>query len=225
MKIKNLFIIFIMIILLPDFSQAQDPDEKVFLTVAGREVKTGEFLRMFNKSMDAESQTGIDLYLEQFINFKLKVAEAIEEGYDTTRAFREELNGYRNQLAQHYLTDTETKGRLLRKAYERSLNEVNAWHILVNCSPDDSPEDTLKAWKKATDIRERIIKGEPFEQVARSTSDDKSVTLNGGNLGYFSVFQMIMPFEDAVYTMKPGTISMPVRTSYGYHIIRLADKR
>ena len=225
MKIKNLFIIFIMIILLPDFSQAQDPDEKVFLTVAGREVKTGEFLRMFNKSMDAESQTGIDLYLEQFINFKLKVAEAIEEGYDTTRAFREELNGYRNQLAQHYLTDTETKGRLLRKAYERSLNEVNAWHILVNCSPDDSPEDTLKAWKKATDIRERIIKGEPFEQVARSTSDDKSVTLNGGNLGYFSVFQMIMPFEDAVYAMKPGTISMPVRTSYGYHIIRLADKR
>ena len=88
-----------------------------------------------------------------------------------------------------------------------------------------SPEDTLKAWQKAIDIRERIIEGEPFESVARGTSDDKSVKINGGNLGYFSVFQMIMPFEDAAYSLKKGTISMPVRTPYGYHIIEVTDKR
>ena len=90
---------------------------------------------------------------------------------------------------------------------------------------DASPEDTLKAWQKAIDIRERIIKGEPFESVARGTSDDKSVKINGGNLGYFSVFQMIMPFEDAAYALKKGAISMPVRTPYGYHIIKVTDKR
>ena len=75
------------------------------------------------------------------------------------------------------------------------------------------------------DIRERIIKGEPFESVARGTSDDKSVKINGGNLGYFSAFQMIMPFEDAAYSLKKGSISMPVRTPYGYHIIKVTDKR
>ena len=99
-------------------------------------------------------------------------------------------------------------------------------HIfLVSCAPDASPEDTLKAYKKATDIRERIIAGEAFEQVAKATSDDKSVLLNNGNLGYFTVFQMITPFEEAAYTLKPGTISMPVRTPYGYHIIKVTDRR
>ena len=83
----------------------------------------------------------------------------------------------------------------------------------------------LKPGHKASDIRERIVKGESFEQVARGTSDDQSVKVNGGNLGYFTVFQMIMPFEDAAYTLKKGAISMPVRTPYGYHIIKVADKR
>ncbi len=147
------------------------------------------------------------------------------QGYDTTQSFRNELNGYRNQLAQNYLTDTQTKEKLLQKAYQRSLTEINAWHILVAMPQDASPEDTLKAWKKAIDIRERIVEGEPFESVARGTSDDKSVKINGGNLGYFSVFQMIMPFEDAAYTLKKGAISMPVRTPYGYHIIKVTDKR
>jgi peptidyl-prolyl cis-trans isomerase SurA len=195
------------------------------MTVAGRGVEAGEFIRMYNKSLDPAYKTDLNDYLEQFIAFKLKVADAIEQGYDTTRAFREELNGYRNQLAQSYLTDPDIKEKLLRKAYQRSLSEVNASHILISCTPDATPEDTMKAYKKALDIRERIIKGESFEQVAKATSDDKSVLINNGNLGYFTVFQMITPFEEAAYILKPGTVSMPVRTSYGYHIIKVADRR
>jgi len=204
---------------------AQNPDEKVLMTVAGREVHAGEFIRMYNKSLDPVYKSDLDDYLEQFISFKLKVADAIEQGFDTTKAFREELNGYRNQLAQSYLTDPDIKEKLLRKAYERSLLEVNASHILISCKPDASPEDTIKAYRKATDIRERIIKGEAFDQVAKSASDDKSVLINNGNLGYFTVFQMITPFEEAAYTLRPGTLSMPVRTAYGYHIIKVTDKR
>ena len=214
-----------MIFLLPDFCLAQELNERVLLTVAGRSVQAGEFIRMYRKSPDPGNPLDIDSYLDQFINFKLKVAEAIAEGYDTSQAFKNELNGYRNQLAQNYLTDPDTKEQLLKKAYERSLTEVNAWHILVSCPPDAKPADTLKAWEKTIDIRERIIKGESFEQVARSTSDDKSVIINGGNLGYFTVFQIIMPFEDAAYTLKKGTLSMPVRTPYGYHIIMVNDRR
>ena len=216
---------FILFILSCSFSFAQKPDEKILMTVAGRDVEAGEFIRMYNKSLDPAYKTDLDDYLEQFIAFKLKVADAIEQGYDTTKAYREELEGYRNQLAQSYLTDPDIKEKLLRKAYQRSLSEVNASHILVSCTPDASPEDTLKAYKKAIDIRERILRGEAFEQVAKATSDDKSVLINGGNLGYFTVFQMITPFEEAAYTLKPGTVSMPVRTPYGYHIIKVSDLR
>ena len=224
MKLRSLLSL-IVFLLLSRICYPQNPDDKVLMTVAGREVQAGEFIRMYQKSLDPLNKTDINDYLEQFIAFKLKVADAIELGYDTTKAFREELNGYRNQLAQSYLTDPDIKEKLLQKAYQRSLTEINASHILVSCAPDASPEDTVKAYRKAIDIRERIIAGEGIEKVAKATSDDKSVLINNGNLGYFTVFQMITPFEEAAYTLKPGTISMPVRTPYGYHIIKVNDRR
>ena len=224
MKIRSAISILIFIIL-SGICQAQDLNSKVLMTVAGKNIQSGEFIRMYKKVLEPGKKTDVDNYLQQYIIFKLKVADAIAEGYDTTKSFKNELNGYRNQLAQNYLTDTQTTEALLKKAYQRSLKEINAWHILVALPPEASPEDTLKAYKKATDVRERIIKGEPFEQVARGSSDDQSVKINGGNLGYFSVFQMIMPFEDAVYDLKKGAISMPVRTPFGYHIIMVANTR
>jgi peptidyl-prolyl cis-trans isomerase SurA len=224
MKIRSTLFI-VSILLMPVFCMAQDVNNKVLITVDGNKIQAGEFIRMYKKSVDPGKTLDIDSYLHQFIAFKLKVADARKEGYDTTRAFRNELNGYRNQLAQNYLTDNQTKEKLLQKAYQRSLNEIDAWHILVALPQEASPEDTLKAWQKAIDIRERIIKGEPFESVARGSSDDKTVKINGGNLGYFSVFQMIMPFEDAAYSLKKGVLSMPVRTPFGYHVIKITDKR
>lgn len=224
MNYKFSFLIVISI-LLNTVCQAQDLNNKVLLSIEGRVIESGEFIRMYNKSVVSGKTEDIGNYLDDFIIFKLKVTDALNEGYDTTKAFRNELNGYRNQLSQNYLTDKQTKEELLQKTYKRYLTEINAWHILVALPEAATPEDTLKAWDKACDIRERILKGESFEQVARGTSDDQSVKVNGGNLGYFSVFQMIMPFEDAAYNLKPGSLSMPVRTPYGYHIIKVTDRR
>jgi peptidyl-prolyl cis-trans isomerase SurA len=224
MKIR-LFQLIILIIVSPVICQAQDLNARILMTVDGRNTEAGEFIRMYKKSLEPGKTLSVEDYLSQYILFKLKVADAIREGYDTTMAFRNELNGYRSQLAQNYLTDTKTKDQLLSKAYQRSLKEINAWHILVALPQNPSPADTLKAWKKANEIRARILNGESFEHVARSTSDDQSVRLNGGNLGYFTAFQMIMPFEDAAYSMKKGSLSLPVRTPYGYHIIRVTDIR
>ncbi len=223
MKIRPL--ITVIALLLPIICRGQDLSSKILMTVGGNKVDAGEFIRMYKKSSDPGKKQDIDNYLQKYIIFKLKVAEALNEGLDTTESFTKELGGYRNQLAQNYLTDTLVKEKLLRKAYERYLKEINAWHILIALPSDAPPGDTLKAWKKALDVRQRIMQGEPFEEVARSTSDDPSVKENGGNLGYFTVFQMIMPFEDAVYSMKKGEISQPVRTPYGYHIIKVADIR
>jgi peptidyl-prolyl cis-trans isomerase SurA len=224
MKFRLTLIIFCLF-LLEGTSYSQNLNDKVLMTVDRQSIPAGEFVRMYKKSYDPANTKEIDSYLGQFVIFRLKVADAIREGYDTTRAFKTELQGYRNQLAQNYLTDNVTREKLLKQAYQRSLTEVNGWHILINCPPEASPEDSLVAWKKARDIRERIILGEPFEQVARSASDDPSVKINGGNLGYFTVFQMIMPFEDAAYNLKKGQISEPVRTPYGYHIITVTGRR
>ncbi len=204
---------------------AQNLNDKILMTIAGNEVSAGEFVRMFKKSLEPGKTGDVDSYLQLYVTFKMKVADARSEGIDTTKAFKNELNGYRDQLAQNYLTDKDTREKLLQKTYQRYLTEINAWHILVSCPEGAKPQDTLKAWKKAIDVRERIIKGESFEQVARGTSDDPSVKINGGNLGFFSVFQMITPFEDAAYNLKKGAISQPVRTPYGYHIIKVADRR
>jgi peptidyl-prolyl cis-trans isomerase SurA len=224
MKIRSAYLV-IMILLFPALCQAQELNSKILMTIDGTKIPAGEFIRMYRKSAEPGKTLDVDTYLQQFIVFKLKVADGLKEGFDTTRSFRNELNGYRNQLAQNYLTDTQTKEKLLEKAYQRSLTEINAWHILIAMPQETASADTLKAWNKANAVRERIIKGEPFESVARGTSDDKSVKINGGNLGYFSVFQMIMPFEDAAYALKKGAISMPVRTPYGYHIIKVIDRR
>jgi peptidyl-prolyl cis-trans isomerase SurA len=224
MKISS-SILFMIGLLSPVFSGAQDLNNKILLTVNGMKIQSGEFIRMYHKSKEPDKPLDVDSYLEQFIIFKLKVADAVSEGLDTTKAFRTELNGYRKQLSQSYLTDNKKKEELLKKAYQRTLTEINAWHILVSLPQDPGQDDTLQAWNKASDIRERIIKGEPFEQVARGTSDDQSVKVNGGNLGYFTAFQMIMPFEDAAYALKKGEVSSPVRTPYGYHIIKVTDKR
>jgi peptidyl-prolyl cis-trans isomerase SurA len=225
MKVITLLSIFVLIPVIQIRSQGHVPDKKVLMTIAGRDVEAGEFIRMYRKSLDPGVKATPDKYIDQFVNFKLKVADAISKGYDTTRAFRDELNGYRKQLAQTYLTDQDIKAELLKKAYDRSLTEVNASHILVSCRLEAKPEDTLKAYSKAMSIRERIIAGEEFEKVAKETSDDKSAAINGGNLGYFTVFQMITPFENAAYSLRPGEVSMPVRTSFGYHIIRVNDRR
>ncbi len=124
---------------------AQYDDKKVLMTVAGRDVEAGEFVRMYRKSFDPSYKTGIKEYLDQFIAFKLKVAEALEKGYDTTKAFHDELSGYRRQLARSYLTDPGIREDLLAKAGERYSMEVSASHIFFSCRTDASPEDTLKA--------------------------------------------------------------------------------
>jgi peptidyl-prolyl cis-trans isomerase SurA len=225
MKAGALLAIFILTSFNQILCQGHDPDKKIVMTIAGRNVEAGEFTRMYQKSRDPGDKSTPDSYIDQFVNFKLKVAEAISKGYDTTKAFRDELNGYRKQLAQSYLTDQKIKDELLRRAYERSLTEVSASHILVSCRPDAKPEDTINAFGKAMKIRQRLLSGEPFEKVAKETSDDKSAAVNGGYLGYFTVFQMIPPFEDAAYTLQPGSFSMPVRTTFGYHIIKVNAKR
>ena len=199
----------------------------VLMTIAGEEVTLPEYERIYKKNNNESSlnkQTPEE-YLELFINFKLKVTEAESLGMDTTAKFINELEGYRDQLAKPYLVDEETRELLIREAYERSKFDVNASHILIKMPSNPTPEDTLAAYEKILEIRSRIIGGEDFETVARATSEDRSVSNNGGNLAYFTVFSMIYSFESMAYTTPEGEISMPFRSTYGYHILKVNERR
>jgi len=224
-KNSLLSIIFLFAFNISLFSQNE---EEILLTIHDREITKEEFLRIYrknNRNIDAFDQKSIEEYLELFINFKLKVIEAEELGLDTTQVFINEFGGYRKQLAKPYLTSGETDEELLLEAYERSKLEIKASHILIRMDMDATSDDTLFTYNKALNIRTRILEGEDFTLVAKGTSDDPSVKNNGGNLGYFTAFQMIYPFETAAYETDSGEISMPVRTRFGYHIVKVTDKR
>jgi peptidyl-prolyl cis-trans isomerase SurA len=210
--------------------------QKSLLVINGEEISTEEFMSVYMKNNTSKSATKaeIDEYLDLYINFRLKVAEAKAMQLDTFSTFKTELEGYRKTLAQPYLTKTEILDKLVAEAYDRMQWDMRASHILIKVSQYASPADTLKAYKKAIGIRNRILKGESFEKLAVEFSDDESakgregnqaMKGNNGDLGYFSGMDLVYEFENAAYSMKIGEISMPIRTEFGYHIIKLSEKK
>ena len=226
MKVKSLVVLSFLVACALNPVLAQDKNATV-LSVDGEPTSLEEFENIFRKNNrdSAISQQSLDEYMELFINFKLKVKEAREAGLDTVKKFITELDGYRNQLARPYLTDTDKLNDLMREAYQNQTQEVRAMHILIKADANATPADTLKAYNKTMAIRERLMKGEDFASLAKAVSEDPSAKDNGGDLGYFTAFQMVYPFEKAAYDTKVGEVSMPVRTRYGYHLIKVVDKR
>ncbi|MFL5763770.1 MAG: peptidylprolyl isomerase [Bacteroidia bacterium] len=204
-------------------------NDPVLMTIGNSKVTVSEFRNVYDKNRKdgPADPKALNDYVDLFINFKLKVKEAEEMGLDTAKAFKEELAGYRKQLAQPYLTDKDVNEKLLKETYDRMQEDIHAAHILVKVPEGALPKDTLEAFNKIMKIRARIMKGEDFMKVAaeKGVSDDPSARENGGDLGFFTSLQMVYPFETAAYNTKVGEVSMPVRTRYGYHLIKVIERR
>lgn len=218
-------------------SFAQVNPEKPLMTIGDEAISKAEFVNTFSKNNDLSKTTAKELrdYLDLFVNFKLKVKEGKALKIDTTAAFQAELSSYINQSAQQYLTDNETAERLFKECVERAKKHVHASHILINCAPDASPKDTMAAYKKALKIRKQILKGMDFNEAAVLYSEDPSArdyvnpqngrkqAGNRGDISYFTVFNLIYPFETGAYNTPVGKVSMPIRTRFGYHLIYVHD--
>ena len=204
-------------------SNAQITDDDTLLTIANTPVSANEFVRVYNKNLNLvqdDSQKEIDSYLELFINYKLKLTEAKALRYDKDPVYLKEFQSYKNQLTQSYLTDKNVTDDLIREAYDRTTNEVKAQHILILL--DEVEIDSLVAYSKVEAYRERLV-NEDFESLKKELHNGKNVFVE--DLGYFSAFKMVYNFESAAYATEVGAVSQPFRTRFGFHVVKILEKR
>ena len=195
---------------------------QTLLTINDKEITKQEFEYYYNKNSHIESDSlSVEAYMDMFINFKLKVEEAYSLKYDTLSSFEEEFNSYRAPLANALLTDSAKIKKLEEEAYKNLLKDVEVSHILFRIN---DPTDTITAYNKAVDAKKRSKKMD-FNKLAEEVSEDPSVVKNKGYLGWTTGLTMVYPFEKAAFTLKKGKISEPVRTHFGYHLIKVHNTR
>ncbi len=210
------------------FASAQNITKEVLFTIDDKPYYTDEFARVYKKNLDLvkdDSQKDLNQYLDLYIGYKLKVNKANKLGLQDKPQYQNELKSYRTQLAKNYTTDSKVTKELVEEGYQRLQKEINASHILIMVDENASPADTLAAYNKIMDIRQKAVSGTDFGQLAKDFSQDPSAKENQGNLGFFSAFRMVYAFETGSYNTPVGKVSMPIRTRFGYHLIRVNEIR
>jgi peptidyl-prolyl cis-trans isomerase SurA len=253
-----------------------DPNDPVLMTIGDSPVRLSEFMYVYTKNNKdkASDPKALDNYVDLFVTFKMKVKEAEEMKLDTSVAFKRELDGYRRQVAQQYLTDKKVNDSLLMEAYSRMQEDIRASHVLIRLDENALPQDTDIAYSRALIIQnlvngkanakqineyeaklkarykitkassvtdtmkvfnlvsplrqlERKYRGKvaPFDEVAYAASQDETARQNRGDLGYFTAFSMVYPFETVAYSTPVGKVGGPARTRFGYHIVLVTDRR
>ncbi len=208
----------------PAKTAAEKPASQVLMTIKGKPVSLGEFEYLYHKnnSQQAQEQT-IPEYLDMFVVYKQKVADAEAEGIDRSEAFRNEYEGYRRELAEPYMRVQEVEDSLINLTYDRMKEEVLASHIML---PLQGITSTGKTQPEMLDsIRTAILDGADFATLARQFSIDRSVSQNGGSMGYVVPGRFPYAFEDMVYSTEVGQISPVFATPFGYHIVKVFDRR
>ncbi len=206
------------------FGAALMAKSPVIMTVNGVDIPKSEFEYLYNKNSQQQlTQQPIDEYVEMFKLYKFKVADAKAEGIDTTASFKKEIAQYKNDLALPYLTDTVFNHKLLKEAYERSKEEVEAKHIMFFKTPDAQENRILK--NRMDSLRSAIINGENFEEIAKQYSQDQGSNFKGGYIGYIKAQQYPYEFELAVYNTPKDEISEIIDSGIGYHLIKGGERR
>ncbi|WP_200974607.1 peptidylprolyl isomerase [Echinicola sp. 20G] len=212
-------------------STSPSDEPQYLLTVGNENVPADEFLHMLSKNRDF-NQSGEKLSPEEFeenlslfIDYKLKVKEAEALGMHESEDFIREFGTFKEDLKKPYLLENSLQEGELRKAYSRMQEVVHAQHILLRFPPNASKDDSIAVLRMAINLKEKAEGGANFGELALEYSQDPSVSTNQGDLGYFTSLQMVYAFEDAVYQLQEGQVSDPVLTSFGYHIIKLIDRK
>ena len=222
------------------FAQA----DQILMTINGEPVMVSEFVYIYEKNNQETSleRKTMEEYLDLFVNFKLKVTEAIAQGVDTTESFKKELAGYRAQATPKYMQDNAAIDSLVVLSYNRMAKIRKAAHIAVQCAPDADSATVAAAKARIDSIRERVTVGIPttikkgrktvtvqnvedFNEAATLYSEEPSAKQSKGELGWIQPFRFVYPFEDAVYTTPIGEVTPVFRSPYGFHIAKVQEER
>lgn len=225
---KQIVTIFLLLASFSLIAQTNEKSDPVLFSVGKTDVKVSEFEYIYSKANGKKadfSETSLREYLDLYTKFKLKVQKAKDMQLDTIPALKRELDGYRRQLASTYLQDKEVLNDLVEEAYERMKEDVSISHIFIGVSAES---DGISELNKIKEIRNEISKGKiKFEAAAMEFSEDPSTAPEGGYLRYITAFDLkrFYQIENAAYNLKVGEVSDPVRTVYGYHLVKVNDKR
>src|SRR5690625_3874825 len=177
-SMKRLPIIALFLVFLSTSVVWSQSGKDVFLYIDNQPVDSEEFVRLYQKNLEIikdEEQRDLDNYLELYINYKLKLAEAKKQGLDKDSEYLEEIEAYKKEQTLRYLNDSELSETILEELYNRSKKEIHASHILINLPPYSYGKDTIKAYEKIEGLRERALAGEDFNQLAEKYSEEPGV--------------------------------------------------
>lgn len=230
MKVKSLLVA---LLVAATTASAQTADPTI-MTINGKDVPRSEFEYSYNKnnSETVVDKKSVDEYIDLFVNYKLKVMAAEEAGIDTTKAFRDEFRMYRDQqIRPSFINDNDVE-REARTIYEDTRKRIDGngglvrpRHILVSLKQNATKAQSDSALVRADSIYNALIKGADFAELAQRCSDDKGSARRGGDLSWVQRGYMVKEFEDAIFAMKPGEISKPILSPFGYHIIKVEAKQ
>lgn len=207
-------------------AQVNDP---VIMTVGGKPVLRSEFEYSYNKNNTdgVIDRKTVEEYVELFVNYKLKVAAALEENFDTLASFNKEYLEYRDQQIRPTLIDDADIEAEARKIYQSTKDRigpdglVEPAHILLRLAQQADAQTQSKVKQRADSIYNALLAGADFAEMARKYSEDPGSAQRGGSIGQISRGQTLKEFEDATFALKDGEMSKPVLSSVGYHIIKM----
>jgi len=214
----------------PFLAVAQEKKE-VLVVVGTISIDKGEFLQLMAKERESEGPANsltrkeFEENFESFLTYKLKVIEAESIKLDQMEEFNLEFSSIKESLIAPYLIKNSIEEGEVKKVYARLQEIVRAKHILFQFPPNPKKEDSIAVLQLALKVKSELENGGDFSALAANYSDDPSAKVNKGDLGYFTGLQMVQQFEEAAYTLPVGSISDPILTDFGYHIIQVSGRQ
>ncbi len=212
--------------------QAQTSDP-IVMVVAGVEVPRSEFEYSYNKN-NADGvidKKTVEEYVDLFVNYKLKVKAALDARMDTAAAYRNEYMQYRDQqILPTFVTDEDMLVEA-HEVYDQTKQSIGpdglvmAGHILMRLNQKATEQEQQEAKRRIDSVYTALKAGADFETLAKQVSQDPGSAVRGGMLGWFSRNQMVKEFEDAAFALKPGELSQPVLSPFGWHIILMKERK
>lgn len=209
-------------------------DDPIVLTINGKDVPRSEFEYAFNKNgsvEDAVEKKSVDEYVEMFVNYRLKVEAALDAHMDTLSSFKKEFLTYRDMQLTPYMVDEFFIDSVAHSLYDDAVKRLDGKdllrprHIVFSLASDATEEQRQAVFARADSVYNMLKAGGDFARLAHEYSDDKMSAATGGLLPWIGPGSMPQSFEDAAYQLKAGEYSAPVLTKFGYHIIKMDERK